>query len=71
MQCLVQSLMAYAFVDSGRVSHCCVGKLEGAMKDLVATVAKGLDKAQQTLAARVAQTFAILWCAPVCDTLDL
>lgn len=31
------------------------------MKDMVGTVAKNLDKAQQNLAIRVAHTFAILW----------
>ena len=44
-------------VNSAPVS----GKLEGAMKEMVATAAKSLGKAQQGLAARVADTFTILW----------
>jgi len=39
----------------------CVDNLEAAMKAMVATVAKDLDKAQQSLAARVVDTFTILW----------
>ncbi len=36
-------------------------KLEAAMKAMVVTVAKHLEKAQQSLAARIADTFTILW----------
>ena len=36
-------------------------KLEAAMKGMVATVAKSLDDARHNLAARVADTFTILW----------
>jgi hypothetical protein len=36
-------------------------KLEAAMKAMVITVAKHLEKAQQSLAARIADTFTILW----------
>ena len=43
------------------------------MKDMVATVAKGLDRAQTGTAARVANTFTVLWYAKlfvtVCDLL--
>lgn len=38
-----------------------LGKLEGAMKEMVATAAESLGKAQEGLAARVADTFTILW----------
>lgn len=55
------SVMQCTLVCKVEFRACCVGKLEGAMKDMVATVAKSLDKAQQNLAARVANTFAILW----------
>ncbi|DBA74384.1 TPA: hypothetical protein ACH3X1_011148 [Trebouxia sp. C0004] len=43
------------------------GKLEAAMKAMVVTVAKHLEKAQQSLAARIADTFTILWERPMCS----
>ncbi|KAL0055055.1 hypothetical protein WJX82_006331 [Trebouxia sp. C0006] len=42
-------------------------KLEAAMKAMVVTVAKHLEKAQQSLAARIADTFTILWERPMCS----
>ncbi|KAL0020935.1 hypothetical protein WJX79_001191 [Trebouxia sp. C0005] len=42
-------------------------KLEAAMKGMVVTVAKHLEKAQQSQAARIADTFTILWERPMCS----
>lgn len=57
--------MPHALICNKHSQHLLVssGKLEGAMKDMVATVAKGLDKAQTGMAARVANTFTVLWWA--------
>lgn len=58
MKCLMPHAVIFNKLSQHLLSS---GKLEGAMKDMVATVAKGLDKAQTGMAARVANTFTILW----------